>query len=120
MNCPKCSGVRISTERRPNGNHVCGSCGHTWPNQKEDRKTDGMTFGLALEILKKNGPRICRKNWNGKGMWLRVVIPGGDNKEFDMGMENLPYVELKTADNKLVPWVPSQTDILAEDWQIVD
>lgn len=34
MNCPKCFGVRISTEKKPNGNHVCGSCGHTWPNKK--------------------------------------------------------------------------------------
>lgn len=32
MPCPKCRGVKISTERRPNGNNICGSCGHTWPN----------------------------------------------------------------------------------------
>lgn len=38
----------------------------------------------------------------------------------DNGMENLPYLEMKTADNKLVPWLASQTDILAEDWVIVE
>lgn len=83
------------------------------------RRINNMTFGLAVEAAKK-GCRICRKGWNGKGMWLRIVIPGGDNTEFDMGMENLPYFELKTVDNKLVPWQPSQTDILAEDWMIVE
>lgn len=53
-------------------------------------------------------------------MWLRIVIPGGDNKELDMGMENLPYIEIKTSDNKLVPWITSQMDVLAEDWVIVE
>ena len=78
-----------------------------------------MTFGLAVEALKKNY-RVCRGGWNGKGMWLRIVIPGGDNKEFDLGMANLPYIEMKTADNKLVPWLASQTDVLAEDWMIAE
>jgi hypothetical protein len=83
------------------------------------RKTDGLTFGLAVEAMKK-GYRVARAGWNGKGMWLRIVVPGGDNKSFDMGMENLPYIEMKTADNKLVPWLASQTDMLAEDWMIVE
>ncbi len=78
-----------------------------------------MNFGQALEKLKQN-KRVCRSGWNGKKMWLRIVIPGGDSKKLDMGMENLPYIEMKTADNKLVPWLASQTDVLAEDWQIVD
>jgi len=82
------------------------------------RQTDSMTFGLAVEAMKK-GQRVTRRGWNGKDMWLRLVIPGGDNKKFDMGMENLPYIEMKTADNKLVPWLASQTDVLAEDWQLV-
>ncbi len=82
------------------------------------RKTDGLTLGLATEAMKKNF-RVSRLGWNGKNMWVRLVIPGGDNLEFDMGYENLPYFELKTADNKLVPWVPSQIDLLAEDYQIV-
>jgi len=80
---------------------------------------DEMTFGLAVESMKLNY-RACRKGWNGKGMWLRIVVPGGDKKKCDMGMENLPYIEMKTADNKLVPWLASQTDVLAEDWMIVE
>lgn len=78
----------------------------------------GMTFGQAIEAMRKN-LRVARAGWNGKGMWLRMVIPGGDNLEYDMGYENLPYIEMKTVDDKLVPWLASQTDMLAEDWQIV-
>ena len=75
-----------------------------------------MNFGQALEALK-NGNRVCRRGWNGKKMWLRIVIPGGDAKDYDLGYENLPYIEMKTADDKLVPWLASQTDVLAEDWE---
>jgi len=87
--------------------------------EKAYRRTDAMTFGLAIEAMKQNH-RVARKGWNGKGMWLRVVIPGGDARKDDMGMTNLPYIEMKTADNKLVPWLASQTDMLAEDWGIVN
>lgn len=82
------------------------------------RRTDAMTFGLAIEAMKQNH-RVARKGRNGKGMWLRIVIPGGDTRKEDMGMTNLPYIEMKTADDKLVPWLASQTDVLAEDWQVV-
>jgi hypothetical protein len=78
-----------------------------------------MTFGLAIEALKKNH-RVARAGWDGKGMWLRIVIPGGDAKKLDMGLKNLPYIEMKTADNKLVPWLASQTDVLAEDWGLLN
>lgn len=83
------------------------------------RKIDGLTFGLAIEAMKK-GYRVARSGWNGKGMWLRLVIPGGDNKVPDLDMENLPYIEMKTSDNKLVPWLASQTDMLAEDYSIIE
>ena len=79
--------------------------------------TNGMSFGQAIEALKK-GKKVARKGWNGKGMWLRLIIP--EKSDIDMGLENLPYIEMKTADNKLVPWLASQTDMLSEDWTIVE
>ena len=79
--------------------------------------TNGMNFGQAIEALKK-GEKVARKGWNGKGMWLRLIIP--EKSDIDMGLENLPYIEMKTADNKLVPWLASQTDMLSEDWTIVE
>lgn len=79
--------------------------------------TNGMNFGQAIEALKQ-GKKVARKGWNGKGMWLRLIIP--EKSDIDMGLENLPYIEMKTADNKLVPWLASQTDMLSEDWTIVE
>lgn len=71
-----------------------------------------MNFGRALEALK-NGMSVARTGWNGKGMWLRLVSP--DETEANYVYEKLPYIEMKTADFKLVPWLASQTDMLAED-----
>jgi len=71
-----------------------------------------LNFGQALENLK-DGCRVARTGWNGKGMWLMVQWPDSHSKM------SLPYIYMKTADDKLVPWLASQTDILAEDWLVV-
>ena len=81
------------------------------------RKSGEMNFGHAIEMLKA-GYKVARSGWNGKGMWLRLIIP--EIADIDMGYDNLPYIEMKTADNKLVPWLASQTDMLAEDWTILE
>lgn len=70
-----------------------------------------MTFGDALWHLK-DGRRVMRKGWNGKGMWLELERPAPGSKM------TLPYIYMKTADNNLVPWLASQTDLLAEDWYL--
>lgn len=78
-----------------------------------------MTFGEALELLKK-GRKIARKGWNGKGLWLEIQNPDGGSKM------TLPYVYLnypsgdKYHDGCKVPWLPSQTDMLEEDWVEVE
>ena len=79
-----------------------------------------MTFGQALDHLKE-GDRVCRAGWNGKGMWLALVGEG----VYDVGSRTmrgadrlLPWIGMKTADNGFVPWLASQTDILAEDWTL--
>ena len=77
-----------------------------------------MDFGSALTEVKE-GAKIARAGWNGKGMWVRM-IERGEPSPCDNGMENLPYLEMKTADNKLVPWLASQSDVLAEDWVVVE
>lgn len=92
------------------------------------RPTDGMSFGLALEALKK-GKRVARSGWNGKGMWLMFVEGGNCLSEFvwdEMPVAEVekidaaPWIGMKTADSKFVPWLASQTDMLADDWAIVD
>jgi Protein of unknown function (DUF2829) len=71
-----------------------------------------MNFGEAIAKLK-SGSKVCRVGWNGKGMWLALQSPDQFSKM------SLPYIYMKTADDKLVPWLASQTDVLAEDWMIV-
>jgi hypothetical protein len=83
------------------------------------RPAEGMTFGLALEALKK-GHRVARKGWNGKGQWL-YMIPAS-HWETTRGLELLdgrPWIGIKTVDDKFMPWVASQSDMLVEDWEIV-
>ncbi|EPK2688447.1 MULTISPECIES: DUF2829 domain-containing protein [Klebsiella] len=81
----------------------------------------GASFGIAIEMLK-DGHRVARKGWNGKGMFLRMV----SGKQYDVAcgiardLELAPWIGMKTADGKFVPWLASQTDMLAEDWVIVE
>jgi hypothetical protein len=70
-------------------------------------------FGTAIELLKM-GRRVARIGWNGKGMWLELQAPDEHSKM------SLPYIFMKTADGKLVPWLASQTDVLAEDYVLVE
>lgn len=68
-----------------------------------------MNFGDALNSLKL-GHRVARMGWNGKGMWLALERPNANSKM------TLPYIYMKTVDDHLVPWLASQTDLLADDW----
>lgn len=97
------------------------------------RPVDGLTFGLAIEALKA-GKRVARAGWNGKGMYL-WLLPAATVKaewcreahlkavvEQNGGeIEALGSIRMMTADRKvLTGWLASQTDMLAEDWTIID
>lgn len=71
-----------------------------------------LNFGQALEHLQA-GARVAREGWNGKGMWIQIQRPDEHSKM------TLPYIYMYTAQGDLVPWLASQTDILAEDWSVV-
>lgn len=85
-----------------------------------------MNFGDALICLK-NGLRVARAGWNGKGMFV-FLVPGSRftvNRAPLLGIypegtviDYCPHIDMKTADGKVVPWLASQTDVLAEDWEI--
>ena len=93
-------------------------------------KTERLSFGDAIAALKE-GLRVERAGWNGKGMFLYYVpenkYPASRNEhgtmigvfEDDM-VPYREYIALKTVDNQVVPWAPSISDALAEDWQIVE
>lgn len=75
-------------------------------------EVDGMDIGGAIRAMR-DGKKVTRAGWNGKGMWLALQVPDEHSK---MG---LPYVYMHTVQEKLVPWLCSQTDLLATDWEIV-
>lgn len=82
-----------------------------------------FSFGQAITELKA-GNKVAREGWNGKGMFIFLIAGGSWDFECDVSgvddIDTLPFFCMKTADNKLVPWLASQTDVLAEDWAIVE
>jgi hypothetical protein len=82
-----------------------------------------MNFGEAIAAAK-SGQRIQRAGWNGKGMWVRHVDLYTDAEFRVREVEPcegtwLPFLAMKTVDGKLVPWLASQTDMLATDWSVL-
>jgi len=72
-----------------------------------------MNFGEALENLKE-GRRVQREGWNGKGMWVAAQYPTDSSKMAH------PYVYMCPVDRRFVPWICSQTDMFADDWQLAE
>lgn len=109
--------------------------------ERSYRPTKGMTFGMAIEALKA-GQRVARAGWNGKGMWI-VYMSGmnlppystqGTERKVndrtakwigeDTPLETLPYIAMWTINAEgrrawLPGWLASQSDMLAEDWEVV-
>lgn len=79
-------------------------------------------FGWALNHLR-HGKAVARKGWNGKGIYIKLQTPDANSKM------TLPYIYIVTnglitdnpnAPKGVVPWLASQTDMLAEDWEVVE
>lgn len=84
--------------------------------------TERFNFGVALECLKE-GKKCRRAGWNGKGIFIELQVPDAHSKM------SHPYVYIDTtglqtdnpdAPKDRVPWAPSQTDMLADDWERID
>jgi hypothetical protein len=78
------------------------------------------SFSTALDWVK-SGNKIARRGWNGKNMWL-ILTKLYTHTLIDQGDFNstyLPFITMKTSCGHFVPWLASQTDLLAEDWFIV-
>ena len=78
-------------------------------------------FGWALQMLRK-GEKVCRSGWNGRGIFIELQLPDSNSKMTH------PYIFIDTtglqtdnpnAPKDRVPWLASQTDMLAEDWEVV-
>lgn len=92
------------------------------------RQFDTLDFGGAVNALKQ-GHKVTRAGWNGKGMCLYFVPEGaypartgaarsiyGD----DALVPYRAYIAMKTAQGDVVPWVASQSDVLMDDWIVID
>lgn len=91
-----------------------------------------MDIGGAVKAMWQ-GEKVARKGWNGKGMWI-CIVPGTESAGPDelygpqkplaisnRGVTINPRIDMKAADGSIVVgWLASQTDILAEDWGIVE
>ena len=87
-----------------------------------------MNFSDALNEIK-DGKKVQRSGWNGKGMFI-FMVPGSTftvNRAPLLGIypegtviKYHAHIDMKTADDQVVPWLCSQTDMFAEDWQIVE
>ncbi|MCI8408688.1 MAG: DUF2829 domain-containing protein [Lachnospiraceae bacterium] len=80
----------------------------------------GMTFGIAVDLLKK-GFKVAREGWNGKGMYL--FLTHGEDIQSCTGIHEkcVDVICMKTAQDTVVfGWLASQTDMLSEDWVIVE
>lgn len=71
-----------------------------------------MTFGQAIEAMR-SGKKVSRAGWNGKGMWIAIENPNLASTMTE------PFVYMKTVQGRLIPWLASQADILACDFEIV-
>jgi hypothetical protein len=74
-----------------------------------------MDIGQAVSAMRA-GECVRRAGWNGKGMWVEyvhaAVLPGGDDL-------TLPFIVMQTAQGHWIPWLCSQADLLADDWELV-
>ena len=70
------------------------------------------TIGWAIQRMKE-GAKVTRAGWNGAGQFLKLQVPDEHSKM------RKPYVYISPVDGELVPWLASQTDLLAEDWEEV-
>jgi len=70
-----------------------------------------LTFGQAIEYLQQHPThRVARFGWNGRDMWIALQPPAAHS------MMTAPYLYMRTAAGELVPWIASQSDMLASDW----
>jgi hypothetical protein len=76
-----------------------------------------MTFDFQIALRELNGgERVQRAGWNGKGMYVFLIAEWTYTNGKNDNMPCLPFYALKTADGSVVPWLASQTAMLAEDW----
>ena len=113
----------------PNTNEYVGYVSWSPKKQFENayKESGCLSFGDAI-VYMKQGYKVARLGWNGKGMFI-FLVPGSEftvNRPpllgiYEEGTEVRyhAHIDMKTANGQIVPWLASQTDMLAEDWLII-
>jgi len=108
-------------DKAPNGWNCSRDAGHGGPcaASPAPEAPTLLNFGAALRRLRQ-GMKLRRSGWNGRGMWIALQVPDPNSKMTH------PYVYIEYPkghpaypDGQRVPWLASQTDLLAEDWEVV-
>ena len=139
---PKSGGANVERDANDDGYVITYRKGEpneyvSWCPKAEfdlvSRPTDGLSFGLAIEAMK-SGKKVARRGWNGKGMYI-WLMPGSIVKdcktivdphlkaidEAEGEIRFLGSIRMRTATGDvLTGWLASQTDMLADDWVIVE
>lgn len=124
----------------PNGKGTCSRCGAeqdkktklyclmcgTWLTEKPE-VDKRMNIGEAIQAVKE-GKKITREGWNGIGQFVYYVPPARYEACTDVGKEIAgqdgkvsygAYLAIRTTYGVVNTWVPSISDLLAEDWRVV-
>lgn len=96
--------------------------------RKAYNASDQLSFGDAIHYLKQ-GHSLARQGWNGKGVFL-FLVPESTFKANRPPLSGIypegteinyhAHIDMKTASGEVVPWLASQTDMLATDWRLVE
>lgn len=97
-------------------------------SDQNEAKAMGNGIGWAVKQMR-DGRRVARRGWNGKGMFL-FLVPGSQftvNRAPLLGIyaegtvvDYHAHVDMKTAQGYVVPWLCSQADLLADDWELAE
>ncbi len=92
-----------------------------WEFEKKFHMLNNLTFALALDAMI-HGEMVTRASWNNKEMWLELVSAVQGNSA-DLEKPNtpsvLPFIGMRVAEYRFIPWVPNQADMLAGDYVIL-
>lgn len=96
-------------------------------NEEAAKFISELSFGVALEMMK-DGRRVARVGWNGKGMFVYLVPPASYAVQTDAAKEHFgqgamvpynAYFAIKNVNETVSTWVPSVNDCLANDWYVL-
>lgn len=79
----------------------------------------GLSFGMALDIVKENGLYLSRTAWDESGEYITMIAPPDYKTIAGEKIGLASYIAIKTKNNTLMPYTPTQSDMLTNDWKIL-